>query len=162
MARRQIQSLEQVRDELAAIDPTLVAVDGPWSVGQVLAHCAQSIEYSLIGFPLAKPAWFQATVGKLVLGKFLRQGYMSHDLNAAIPGAPPPHDGEARAALDRLLDAIARFEAHQEPFAPHFAYGPVDKARYGRVQAMHIAQHLESFRPVARSAARAAMKGSAS
>lgn len=157
MARRQIQSLAQVRDELAALDPTLVTVDGSWSVGQVLSHCAQSIEYSLIGFPLAKPGWFQATIGRLVLGKFLRQGYMSHDLAAAIPGAPPPHDGEPRAALDRLLAAIDRFEAHEGPFAPHFAYGPVDKARYGRVQAMHIAQHLESFRPVPRAAA----KGSA-
>ncbi|HEY8143031.1 MAG TPA: DUF1569 domain-containing protein [Kofleriaceae bacterium] len=159
MARRQIQSLQEVRDELAAVDPTLVAVDGAWSVSQVLAHCAQSIEYSLIGFPLAKPAWFQATVGKVVLRKFLKQGFMSHDVNAAIPGAPPPHTGDARAALDRLLAAIDEFEAHAEPFAPHFAYGPVDKARYGRVQAMHIAQHLESFRPVARPAERVAMKG---
>jgi hypothetical protein len=153
MARRQVNSLQEIRNELAGIDPELVASSGPWSVAQVLAHCAQSIEYSLIGFPLAKPGWFQATIGKLVLGKFLRQGYMSHDLTAAIPGAPPPHDGEPREALDRLLAAIDKFEAHEGPFAPHFAYGTVDKARYGRVQAMHIAQHLENLRPVPRQAA---------
>lgn len=152
MARRKIHSLQEIKEDLSKIDPTLVAVDGPWSVAQVLAHCAQSIEYSLIGFPLPKPAWFQATVGKLALGKFLRQGYMSHDLAAAIPGAPPPHDGDPRAALERLIAAIDQFEAREEPMAPHFAYGPVDKARYGRVQAMHIAQHLESFRPIARPA----------
>jgi hypothetical protein len=154
MARRQVNSLQEIKNDLVALDPTGVATEGPWSVAQVLAHCAQSIEYSLIGFPLAKPGWFQATVGKLALGKFLRQGYMSHDLTAAIPGAPPPHEGDPRAALDRLIAAIDKFEAHEGPFAPHFAYGSVDKARYGRVQAMHIAQHLESFRPVARSAAK--------
>ena len=144
------------------LDPTLYSVDGPWSVAQVFSHCAQSIEYSLIGFPLPKPAWFQATIGKLVLRKFLRQGFMSHDVTASIPGAPPPHDADARAALDRLLAAIGKFEAREEPMAPHFAYGPVDKARYGRVQAMHIAQHLESFRPVARQEPRVATKGKAS
>jgi hypothetical protein len=154
MARRHIQSLQEIKGDLVKLDPTAVAAPGPWSVAQVLAHCAQSIEYSLIGFPLAKPAWFQATVGKLALGKFLRQGYMSHDVAAAIPGAPPPHDGDPRAALDRLIAAIDSFEAREEPLAPHFAYGSVDKARYGRVQAMHIAQHLESFRPVARAAAK--------
>jgi hypothetical protein len=154
MARRQVNSLQEIKKDLVALDPTGVAAEGPWSVAQVLAHCAQSIEYSLIGFPLAKPGWFQATVGKLVLGKFLRQGYMSHDLTAAIPGAPPPHEGDPRAALDRLIAAIDKFEAHDGPFAPHFAYGSVDKTRYGRVQAMHIAQHLESFRPAARSAAK--------
>jgi hypothetical protein len=154
MARRKINSLQEIKTDLVALDPTGVATDGPWSVAQVLAHCAQSIEYSLIGFPLAKPAWFQATIGKLALGKFLRQGYMSHDLTAAIPGAPPPHDGDPREALDRLIAAIDKFEAHDGPFAPHFAYGSVDKARYGRVQAMHIAQHLESFRPVARASAK--------
>ena len=84
---------------------------------------------------------------------------IGHDDGRPGPGAPPPHAGDARAALDRLLAAIDKFEAHAEPFAPHFAYGPVDKARYGRVQAMHIAQHLESFRPVPRSAERVAMKG---
>jgi hypothetical protein len=157
MERRKIRSLDEVRDELAHLDPTAVVVDGPWSIAQVLSHCAQSMEYSLIGFPLDKPAWFQATLGRVVLAKFLRQGYMSHDVQAGIPGAPPPADLEPRAALARLVTSIDKFESHSGRFAPHFAYGPVDKARYGRVQAMHIAQHLESFRP----ASNGRMKGTA-
>ena len=155
--RRQIRSLAEIRDEVARIDPTAVTVDGPWSIAQVLSHCAQSMEYSLIGFPLDKPVWFQATLGRVVLAKFLRQGYMSHDVQAGIPGAPPPADLEPRAALARLIASIDAFEAHRGTFAPHFAYGHVDKARYGRVQAMHIAQHLESFRP----ASNGRMKGTA-
>jgi hypothetical protein len=144
--RRQIHSLEEIRDELAKLDPDQLEVDGPWTIGQVFAHCAQSMEYSLIGFPLDKPPWFQATIGKLVLWRFLRQGYMSHNVQGPIPGAPPPTNNKPRPSLDRLLESIDKFLAHSGPFAPHFAYGPVDKARYARVQAMHIAEHLESFR----------------
>ena len=146
MSRRQINSLQEIRAELASLDPAKLHAEGPWSVSQVFAHCAQSMEYSLIGFPLNKPRWFQSTLGKIVLGKFLRQGFMSHDIAAAIPGAPPPADKGPRESLDRLLAAIDKFESHDGPFAPHFAYGPVDKASYGRVQAMHIAEHLEHFR----------------
>jgi hypothetical protein len=146
MTRRHINSLQEIRTELASLDPTKLSVEGPWTVNQVFAHCAQSMEYALIGFPVNKPPWFQATLGKIVLSKFLRQGYMSHDTAAAIPGAPPPANKSPRASLDRLLDAIDKFEAHDGRFAPHFAFGPVDKARYGRVQAMHIAEHLEHFK----------------
>jgi hypothetical protein len=146
MTRRHINSLQEIRTELARLDPMKLSVQGPWSVSQVFAHCAQSMEYSLIGFPLNKPRWFQATLGKAVLTKFLRQGYMSHDVAGPIPGAPPPADKGPAESLDRLLAAIDKFEAHDGPFAPHFAYGSVDKARYGRVQAMHIAEHLEHFR----------------
>jgi hypothetical protein len=154
---RKVESLADIRAELARLDPSRIRVEGPWSVAQVLSHCAQSMEYSLIGFPLDKPRWFQATIGKVVLGKFLRQGYMQHDIAGAIPGAPPPADMEPHKALARLIASIDKFEAHGGPFAPHFAYGEVDKERYGRVQAMHIAQHLESFRQ-----APAATKGKAS
>jgi hypothetical protein len=118
---------------------------GAWSVGQVLVHCAQSIEYSLSGFPKYKPWLFRATVGKLALAKFLSQGAMSHNADAQIPGAPPPDDVSPQLGRERLLRAIAAFAAHQGALAPHFAYGDVDRPRYDRVQAMHIADHLSRF-----------------
>jgi Protein of unknown function (DUF1569) len=145
MARRTLGSLDEARAALTALDLARLKVTGPWSVGQVLIHCAQSIEYSISGFPRNKPWLFRATVGKLALGVFLRRGYLGHDLAAAIPGAPVPELGEAADALKRLLSAITTFQSHPGPFAPHFAYGPVEKSRYDRVQALHIADHLASF-----------------
>ena len=139
-----LASLAEARAELKKLDLQRVTVPGPWSVGQVLVHCAQSIEYSLTGFPRDKPWLFRASVGRLALGKFLRQGYMKHDLQAGIPGAPAPDALEPDAALARLFRAIDGFQA-RDRLAPHFAYGPVDKASYDRVQAMHIADHLSSF-----------------
>jgi len=139
-----LRSLEEARSELKKLALSKTTVAGEWSVAQVLVHCAQSIEYSLSGFPRHKPWLFRAIVGKIALSKFLRQGYMTHNRLAAIPGAPAPEAADANAALARLLKAIDDFVARDQ-LAPHFAYGPVDKADYDRVQAMHIADHLSSF-----------------
>jgi hypothetical protein len=144
MASLRLASLDEARRALA--DLSLAARSpGPWSLAEVLVHCAQSIEYSLDGFPRAKPWLFRVTVGRLALAMFLRRGAMSHDPGAAIPGAPPPHATDAAAARERLVAAIDRFGAHEGALAPHFAYGAVDKARYDLVQAMHVADHLSRF-----------------
>jgi hypothetical protein len=74
---------------------------------------------------------------------FLRRGAMKHDLAAVIPGADPiPDDiegGEAGARIRAALDAFERFDGIP---APHFAYGPVTKAEYERLHAMHVANHF--------------------
>lgn len=122
-------------------------VPGPWTLPQVLVHCAQSIEYSLEGYPRPRSALFRATIGRIAKRKFLSQGYMSHGLDAAIPGAPALESPNLRAALERLRRAIARFEA-AEPSAlkPHLAYGPCDKREYEALHAMHLADHLAAAR----------------
>lgn len=112
-------------------------------LGWALAHCAQSLELSVRGFPTQKPAWFQKTIGRVVLGRFLKKGAMSHDTDAAIPGAPDVDRATSLAdgAL-RLRAAIALFQAHPGPFAPHVVYGVVDRAGYEAVHSMHVANHL--------------------
>jgi len=117
-----------------------------WSWAQTLVHAAQSIEYSMHGFPQAKPRWFQATLGTTALQVFQWRGRMSHDRSEPIPGAPAldPKTSAAQA-LARLQDAIAAFQAWTGPLQPHFAYGPLDKARYEQAHAMHLAHHLAQF-----------------
>jgi hypothetical protein len=114
-------------------------------LGWALAHCAQSIEMSVRGFPTSKGTLFQKTIGRLVLSRFLSKKEMSHDLTAAIPGAPAidPQLPFSEGA-QRLKAAIALFRAHPGPFAPHFAYGHVDRARYEAVQSLHVANHLSA------------------
>jgi len=90
----------------------------------VLHHAAQSVEYSMTGFPQAKPAWFRATVGSYAFALFNARGQMSHALDEPIPGAPPLAEGQALApAIDRALAALRAFERHAGTLAPHFAYG---------------------------------------
>jgi hypothetical protein len=140
-----LTSLAEAASVLEKLELTRARARGAWSVAQVFVHCAQSIEYSLTGFPKYKPWLFRVTIGKLALAKFIGQGAMRHDENAQIPGAPGPEDLSPQLGRERLLRAIAAFSAHEGALAPHFAYGDVDRPRYDRVQAMHIADHLSRF-----------------
>src|SRR4051812_38987074 len=130
-----LQELEKARSARLA---------GSWTVAQMLAHCAQSIDYSLDGYPTARSALFRKTVGPLALKRFISKGEMSHDLEAAIPGAPELKDGTLQEGVARLRDAISRFQSHQGEVAHHFAYGKVAREAYEKVHAMHIANHLSA------------------
>lgn len=120
----------------------------PWNLSQVLQHLAQSIEYSLRGFPALKAGWFRATLGSAAFAVFDARGEMSHSLDEPIPGAPTL-DGllALKSSIDRLLAAMDAFEAHAGPLQPHFAYGELSKPQYQRAHLMHIANHWQQFQP---------------
>ena len=117
-----------------------------WSWPQTLTHCAQSIEYSLTGFPNPKSALFHNTAGTLAFQFFYWRGRMSHDLAEPIPGAPAlDTSNDAALAMARLQTAIAEFHKRTLPLQPHFAYGELNKPAYEHAHAIHIANHLSAF-----------------
>ena len=118
----------------------------PWSWPQTLTHCAQSIEYSLSGFPVAKSALFQNTAGTLAFQFFHWRGRMSHDLAEPIPGAPSlDTSNDAALAMTRLQKANADFHKRTETLRAHFAYGELNKPAYEHAHALHLANHLSAF-----------------
>ena len=120
-----------------------------WPLPQVLEHAAQSIDYSLDGYPSLRAPWFRASVGPLAFATFARRGAMSHDTVEAIPGAPALAGEDLDAAVARLAAALDRFE--QAPpgqrFAPHFAYGELDRDDYRCAHLMHLADHAREVVP---------------
>lgn len=119
-----------------------------WSLPEVLHHAAQSIDYSLDGYPQLKPAWFSATLGSAAFAIFSARGKMSHGLAEPIPGAPPLAPGETLSlAADRAMAALLRFDRHTGAFAPHFAYGVLSKSDYARAHLMHLANHWDLVDP---------------
>ncbi len=119
---------------------------GGWPLAQVLEHAAQSIEYSIDGYPVLKSALFRGTVGAAAWALFDARGRMNHALDEPIPGAPALTLA-FEAARERLLSAMSRYAAHGGPLAPHFAYGPLDKAQYARAHLMHLANHWTEVQP---------------
>jgi hypothetical protein len=118
----------------------------PSGFGAAMAHCAQSIECSIDGYPRPAAWLIRVLVGPWVLKRFLKKGFMRHDTNAPVPGVPPPEGGlSAEAGVARLESAIRRFVAHSGALAPHFAYGPVSKQNYEAIHAMHTANHLDAL-----------------
>jgi len=82
---------------------------GNWTWSKTLLHCAQSIAYSMTGYPQPKSAWFQHTAGAAAL-----------DANAA-----------AAHAVATLHKAVGNFQQFTGPLQPHFAYGALNRVEYG-------------------------------
>jgi hypothetical protein len=117
-----------------------------WTWSKTLLHCAQSIDYSMSGYPESKAALFQHTAGAAAFGYFKSRGRMSHNLLEAIPGAAKLDANAATAlAVGTLRKSIATFTEHTGKLFPHFAYGELNKAEYEKAHAMHIANHLSVF-----------------
>jgi hypothetical protein len=116
---------------------------GAWSPYRVFTHLEQSIVYSMDGYPQMKPAWFQASVGSAAFFAFETAGAMRHGLDEPIPGAPDiAVDGDAVSAIDALVHALQRFDAHTGVLRPHFAYGALSKGQYAAAHSMHVQNHL--------------------
>lgn len=114
---------------------------GAWKLPQVLEHVAQSIEYSIRGFPEPRSRLFQATAGSAAFAVFKARGAMRHALDEPIPGAPALSANSLEAALTRLKVAMRDFTAHRGEFKPHFAYGALGREDYARAHLMHLANH---------------------
>ena len=117
-----------------------------WSWAQTLEHCAQSIEYSMTGFPQARSAIFQRTVGAAAISVFSWRGRMNHSLAEPIPGAPVLQaNSDVAQAEARLRHAVRTFQQWTAPLKPHFAYGDLGKSAFDQAHAMHIANHFSAF-----------------
>ena len=137
------QAQQEVLDLL--FKPRLVQ-GNPWNLSQVLQHLAQSIEFSMQGYPTLKRAWFRATVGSAAFAVFNAQGEMNHDLAEPIPGAPALDPSQAlKTSVQRLLNAMEAFAAFNGTLRPHFAYGELTKPQYERAHLMHLATHWTQF-----------------
>jgi hypothetical protein len=124
----------------------MVVQGNPWNLSQVMQHVAQSIEYSMQGFPALKGAWFRSSVGSAAFAVFNARGAMNHDLAEPIPGAPALDASQAlKTSVQRLLDAMDAFAQFNGTLRPHFAYGELTKPQYERAHLMHLANHWTQF-----------------
>jgi hypothetical protein len=144
----QLRSLAAAGEELARLAQARELVSSAtWGWAQTLVHCAQSIEYSMSGFPQTKSRLFQHTIGSVAMGVFSWRGRMTHDLSEPIPGAPVlDAKADAAQAVERLRASMLAFVNWSKPLLPHFAYGELSKQEYELAHAMHLANHLSAFR----------------
>lgn len=116
---------------------------GDWNLAQVLNHCAQSVEYSMAGFPEHKPEWFKQSLGQVAFSLFSTRGEMSHDLSEPIPGAPTINaNSDVMRAYSRLRVAMLSFSQFDGQLAEHFAFGELNKVEYEQAHVMHFYNHL--------------------
>lgn len=139
-------TIESALGKLAALQGRVVISTGEWSAFQVFRHLAQSIQYSMDGFPEHKPEWFQNTVGQWAFSAFAMKGAMHHDLSEPIPGEPRWEvEGDVQSALLHLDTTLRMFAVYEGPLQPHFAYGTLAKQDYIAAHVMHLNNHLSQI-----------------
>jgi len=143
VATARLYPLDTLLSELKRLPPERLTSSGSWNASAVLQHLAQSIRYSRLGYPEAKPVVFQHTAGAAALNVFSAIGSMTHPLDQPIPGAPTlvgsvPND----VAMAELISEIELFINWQGDLAPHFAYGSLTKAQYYSAHYLHVKNHL--------------------
>lgn len=143
-AELRFKNLAEAMRDLEKIEQSIsLKVNGEWSVYQNLIHCAQSIEYSLTGYPEHRSWLFKNTIGTIVFNKFDGQGYMTHNLSAPIPQAPEiVKEGDLKEAIQRLKKSIEDFDNFSGELADHFAYGKLTKEDYATAHTLHLADHF--------------------
>lgn len=136
-------SVNSLINRLNAIQQLPNMIDSTWNAFQVFTHMAQSVEYSMEGYPVHKSDLFKSTVGKAAFSAFSSKGYMSHNLEEAIPGAPLLQvEGDARDALNRLIESLVKFQNYHGDLEDHFAYGPLTKEQYAIAHVLHVNDHF--------------------
>jgi hypothetical protein len=124
-----------------------LVTEGEWDLAQIFNHAAQSIEYSMDGYPQQKSEFFKQTLGPLAFQAFAVWGKMTHTLSENILGAPPVLAAQQpRQALLRLEQSITRFDQHLDTLQPHFAYGKLSKQEYALAHVLHLNNHFEEIR----------------
>lgn len=139
-------TIAAARIKLHALAGKNIVSSGQWSPCQIFAHAAQSVEYSMSGYPQHKSSFFKNTVGYAVFSVFSSSGRMTHGLSEAIPGAPSLADeSSTQIALARLQKAMDDFQQYQGELQPHFAYGRLTKEQYEVAHVIHLNNHLEEI-----------------
>ena len=139
-------SISATLQTLERLSSGTIEKSGAWNPNQVFNHCAQSVEFSMTGFPQSKSPVFQHTAGRLAFSVFSAKGELSHPLDEVIPGAPGlAVEGDVSLALKRLVTTLREFESFRGELKPHFAFGQLDKADYALAHVLHINNHLQEF-----------------
>lgn len=140
--------LDLMLSKLDDISKSPLRTVGSWDATRTFHHLAQSVEFSMEGFPEHKSALFQKTVGKLAYKVFNARGEMSHGLDQVIPGEVVTTEGAAKDAVLRLKQSLNDFKTYEAEMKPHFAYGHLKKDDYAIAHVLHINNHLEEFKLV--------------
>lgn len=139
----EITSLERMLTLLDGLKSRQLVAKSGWSPYKVFVHLAQSIQYSMSGYPELKSEVFQRTAGSTAFYAFSVAGAMRHNLTEPIPGAPAvADDGNVHEAIDMVIAALRQFQAYRGQLQPHFAYGLLSKTEFAHAHVMHIENHL--------------------
>lgn len=125
---------------------------GNWDLAQICSHLADWMTFPLDGFPkppvpIRAVLWaMRNTIGRRQLRKVLEAGSMPAG-GPTVPQTVAKTGGDESAAIDRLRQTVARFQAHNGPLHPSPLFGALGKETATCLQLVHCAHHLSFLVP---------------
>ena len=141
------ENLEAAVDEAFLLLNSGYEQKGKWTLGQVCNHLCRVQDPSVSGYPawLSLFAFMRPLMRKIFLPR-LMQG----DSPRGIPTAPnfvPPEQVDDAAEVEKFCESVARFKAHHGVYAPHPAFGSMNREDLEKIHAAHAAHHLRFLQP---------------
>jgi hypothetical protein len=145
-------SLDEVMPEVERLLRGHATV-GNWSLGQICSHLAQSLQFTIDGFPreVQQPWIIRATVGRFLLWRILRSGRFLEGVRMPVKYQPKPGT-DAGAEAESLRAALGRLAAHTGPLADLPFRGPLSRDVWERFHCIHCAHHLRFAIPAEQEA----------
>lgn len=145
-AVREELTISFLLEKLGLLKNSPLQFSGDWNAFQIFNHMAQSVEFSMTGYPQHKSELFKSVIGKSAFSLFAQKGKMIHNLSEVIPGAAKlAETGSPQQALERLIIALEVFSQYRQPLQPHFAYGELNYDQYSLAHVMHVYDHLSEL-----------------
>lgn len=122
---------------------------GNWTLAQIIQHLADTMKFSLDGFPTKAP-WFARTF----IAPLIKNSYLTRPLKPGLKLPKdaevllPPSDTNLQTALHNLRRVVSRME-HETPSAPHPFFGPLASQEWEAMHLRHAALHLSFVVPTA-------------
>lgn len=138
--------LEDVLKAIEQIEQGGFKLHGTWDATQHIDHCAQAIQFSMVGYPILKPAILRKTIGKLAFHIFNLRGHMSHHTQQITPGAIPTESNNLMDSIKIYKQSALQLLNWNKPLYPHEFYGQLTKKNHIKAHTLHFANHFESFK----------------
>lgn len=143
-------SLAALRDDLEKLARGRYETIGQWSFGQILAHLASTMNYSLDGFPfrLPWPMRLLAALGAPLFKKSFLTQPMKPGYKVPKSAAPmlPPAEISTAEGLARIRAALDRFQ-RETPEARHPFLGRLSPEEWIALHLRHAELHMSFVRP---------------
>ncbi len=137
------KNFDDIRQELTALEKGPVATTGQWSYFQILEHCRKAVEGSMKGLHRDLSWWKRHVTGPIGMVKTAKDGFIPTGIGSPMKGTPVERlEGDEKAALAQLRQALADFEKFEGEFSDHPRFGQLSKKNWFLFHSMHLANHL--------------------
>lgn len=142
-------------DEELSIDFALKTLDkfsnttivhlGQWNPYQILTHCAQSVEYSMSGYPEHDSDLFKNTVGTLVFSFFSPRKNVSWVNGSCSGSASYRNQRRFNKCVGSIRESLDGFSRLPREVRTTFSYGQLTKEEFTIAHVIHLNNHLEEL-----------------